>query len=183
MFSEKVITQKLLRFKEKYSWTPVRHTLAEIEKAKEYILSLCETDAKGAMFFDDKNWSPTLVRFVQNERAMCSIDCEYFLSRYFKIAADNRIINFSMRAGQKAFYRVVQELEAAGKSIEIQVLKARQQGLCLDPSTRILTSDLRWLALNDITVGQEVLGIDEFPPGGTGPSRKMRRSTVLAKSE
>lgn len=128
MFSERVICEKLARFTEKYGWTPVQHSIAEIEKATAYILSLCTVNAKGEMFFDDVNWTPRLVRFVQNERAMCAIDCAYFLTRYYMIAANNSIIHFTFRGGQKAFYKVCQDLEAAGKSIEIQCLKARQQG-------------------------------------------------------
>lgn len=129
MFSERTILAKLARFTEKYGWTPKPHSIAEIDQATAYIQSLCETNSKGELFFDDANWTPKLHRFVQNERTLCSIDCEYFLTRYYKIAADNRIVRFAFRAGQRVFYRVVQELESQGKSIEIQVLKARQQGL------------------------------------------------------
>lgn len=129
MFSEKVILRKLAAFTAKNKWTPIRHSIEEIEHAKAQILSLCETDDKGNLFFDDKNWTPRLTRFVSNERAMSAIDCEYFLTRYYKIAANNRIVQFSLRAGQRAFYKVIQDLEARGKSIEIQCLKARQQGI------------------------------------------------------
>lgn len=129
MFSEKVVAEKLARFTVKHKWTPKRHSIEQIERFKEYLLTLCETDEKGGMFIRDESWTPQATRFVQNERAMAALDCEYFLTRYFKIAANNSIVHFKMRAGQRAFYRVVQELEQDGKSIEIQCLKARQQGI------------------------------------------------------
>lgn len=129
MFSEKVITKKLSLFTEKYKWTPIRHSVEEVEKATAYIQSLCETNAAGELYFDDKNWTPRLVRFVQNEQAMCSIDCAYFLTRYYKISAENRFMRFEFRSGQKVFYRVCQELEDMDVSIEIQCLKARKQGI------------------------------------------------------
>lgn len=127
MFSERIILEKLARFTAKYGWTPQPNSMETIEKAKAFILSLCETTEKGT-FFDDSKWTPKLVRFVQNERAMCAIDCSYWLTRYYRIAANNSIIPFTFRGGQKAFYQVCQDLEEKGKSIEIQCLKARQQG-------------------------------------------------------
>ena len=58
------------------------------------------------------------------------------------------------------------------------ILKARQLGMCLDPSTRVLTADLRWVPIGDIQPGQEVVSVDEHPPGGRGKARKMRTATV-----
>lgn len=129
MFSERVVLEKLAKFTVKNNWTPIPHTIDEIERFKKHLLGLCETDAKGGLYFDDKNWTPKLVRFVQNERALCAIDCKYFLETYYKIAANNSIVHFQMRAGQRAFFRVIQEIEEQGKGIEVQVLKARQQGI------------------------------------------------------
>jgi hypothetical protein len=129
VFSEKVILEKLANFTEQYGWTPVRHSIEEIEKASAYIQSLLTTDARGDFYFDNENWTPKLVRFVQNERAMCAMDCEYYLTRYYKIAANNRIVRFQFRSGQRVVYRVIQELEEQGRGIEIQALKARQQGI------------------------------------------------------
>lgn len=60
------------------------------------------------------------------------------------------------------------------------ILKARQEGFCVDPSTRVLTADLRWVAIKDIEPGQEIVGVDEHPPGGKGASRKMRHAVVQA---
>jgi len=60
------------------------------------------------------------------------------------------------------------------------ILKARQRGFCLEPSTRVLTADLRWVPISEIGVGQEVIAVDEDVLGGKGPSRKMRTAVVQA---
>lgn len=60
------------------------------------------------------------------------------------------------------------------------IVKARQMGCCLDPETLVLTADLRWIRIADVRPGDEVVSVDEFPPGGSGPGRKMRTATVQA---
>lgn len=60
------------------------------------------------------------------------------------------------------------------------ILKARQLGFCVDPSTRVLTADLRWVPIGEIQPGTEVVSVDEHVPGGRGASRKMRTATVQA---
>ncbi len=61
------------------------------------------------------------------------------------------------------------------------ILKDRQRGMCLDPETRILTTDYRWVPISDIEVGREVIAVDEHPPGGRGRARKMRAAIVEGK--
>lgn len=52
---------------------------------------------------------------------------------------------------------------------------------CLDPETPVLTADLRWVPIKDLSVGDEVVGLDENPEC-PGAQRKMRRAQVLATS-
>lgn len=61
------------------------------------------------------------------------------------------------------------------------ILKARQLGFCVVDTTRVLTADLRWVAIRDLELGQEIVAVDEHPPGGRGKSRRMRTASVLAK--
>lgn len=63
------------------------------------------------------------------------------------------------------------------------ILKARQRGFCLDPSTRVLTADLRWVAIDSIKPGDELVAVDENIPGGKGATRQMRTTKVVAKRE
>jgi len=61
------------------------------------------------------------------------------------------------------------------------ILKHRQGGCCLDPDTLVLTTDLRWVKLENIHIGDELIGVDEFPLDGKGQSRHFRRTKVLGK--
>lgn len=74
------------------------------------------------------------------------------------------------------------ELLATGLSQNIHeflYLKSRQLGLCLDPSTRVLTADLRWIAISELKIGDEIVSVDEHPlTKGKGSARKMRVGTV-----
>jgi hypothetical protein len=59
-------------------------------------------------------------------------------------------------------------------------LKARQLGMCLDPDTRVLTTDLRWVKIKDVKAGMKLVACDEFPLEGRRKGRKMRVSEVVA---
>jgi hypothetical protein len=60
-------------------------------------------------------------------------------------------------------------------------LKARQTGLCVSPDTLVLTADFRWVAISEVAPGDELISVDENPPGGKGAARKMRKATVEAR--
>lgn len=67
------------------------------------------------------------------------------------------------------------------------IAKGRQIGFCLDPSTRVLTADLRWVTLDDLSVGAGLVAVDEHPSAdkratnGRSLSRKMLAATVEKK--
>jgi len=63
------------------------------------------------------------------------------------------------------------------------ILKSRKLGFCHDPSMRVLTADLRWVTVDDLKVGQEIVSVDENIPGGKGHHRRMRRAMVEAKRD
>lgn len=57
------------------------------------------------------------------------------------------------------------------------------EGYCFEPSTRVLTSDLRWVPVGQIKVGDELWGFDENlnqDQRCRGRARRYRRATVLA---
>jgi hypothetical protein len=66
---------------------------------------------------------------------------------------------------------------------EFVVLKARQLGMCYDPSMRVLLANHEWVKIDDIKVGDRVVSVDEEIPGGKGASRKMLVGVVEAKRE
>ena len=52
-------------------------------------------------------------------------------------------------------------------------------GFCLAPWTKVLKSDLSWVDIGSLVVGDDLIGIDEFPLGNR-QRRKMRKSKVLS---
>ena len=44
------------------------------------------------------------------------------------------------------------------------ILKARQIGFCVDPSTRVLTADLRWVCIADLAEGDEIISVIAVRP-------------------
>lgn len=48
---------------------------------------------------------------------------------------------------------------------------------CLDPTTPVLTTDLRWIPIGEVQPGDRLIGVDEYPGDG---QRKMRESVVEA---
>jgi hypothetical protein len=54
--------------------------------------------------------------------------------------------------------------------------------LCLDPETRVLTADLEWKSLDNLVVGEEIIGFDEFS-SDYPQQRKLRRAVVEAKMD
>lgn len=49
---------------------------------------------------------------------------------------------------------------------------------CVEPKTRILTSDLKWVPASDIRKGDKLLAFDEFAQSGKGSARKWKQSVV-----
>jgi len=61
------------------------------------------------------------------------------------------------------------------------ILKARQLGFCVDPSTRVLMADLKWRSIGSLKAGDEVVAVDEEPlKPGKGQCRRMRTAKVQA---
>lgn len=53
---------------------------------------------------------------------------------------------------------------------------------CLAPETRVLTSDLRWVLLENVEVGQDLVSVDDLT-GGKARGRKIRKTTITGKCE
>jgi hypothetical protein len=52
---------------------------------------------------------------------------------------------------------------------------------CLDPETPVLTADLRWVPIRSLAVGDEVVGVDEEPPGEKSDGRRLQRKLRVAE--
>jgi len=89
---------------------------------------------------------------------------------YKVIDKNEKLVTFKEKEVQEKYNN-----EAHSRNI---ILKSRQHGFCLDPSTRILTADLRWVAIKDIKVGKKIISVDEFNNYGQGKGRKMKIGIV-----
>lgn len=101
-------------------------------------------------------------------------DPRWRLSNLYTITDETgRAVRFQPNDAQLQFLADVHDLNI--------ILKARQLGFCLDPNTRVLTADLRWVPIAELQAGQEIVAVDEFPLSkGKGQTRKMRTATVVA---
>ena len=54
---------------------------------------------------------------------------------------------------------------------------------CLAPDTRVLSTELKWVKLKDVNIGDRLIGIDESPEFGKGKRRKLRTSTVTRRAQ
>jgi len=106
------------------------------------------------------------------------MDPKFYIEKFCKIKGKvPGLVPFILNEAQKDF------LNAFRKFNRLIILKARQIGFCLDPETKIFTSDFKWIKLDDIKIGQEIVSVDEFCKSGSGSSRKMRRAFVEAKKD
>lgn len=53
---------------------------------------------------------------------------------------------------------------------------------CLEPKTRVLTEDLRWVPVGSLNVGDRLIGFDEHPPKGRGQYRSWQPAVVTETS-
>ncbi|CAM5998736.1 unnamed protein product [Sphagnum balticum] len=81
------------------------------------------------------------------------------------------MFKFKNRKSQEIFDSVIAEFDEKQVSIEI---------LCLDPKTKVLTADLRWVCLDDVKVGDELVACDE---GETIEARRNRTTKAAGNRE
>jgi hypothetical protein len=100
---------------------------------------------------EDPKLSADEVRFMQNERAVCSCDAAYFLTRHYWIQNDeNNLQRFVFRPAQRVLFDVMAELESEQIAIELMIPKARQLGV---------TTEMVGLGLQKIAFSYSVSGI------------------------
>ena len=103
-------------------------------------------------------------------------DPKFYLEAFCKIRTKTLGLRpFILNEMQKDFFNALRTQR------RICLLKARQMGACGDPDQRLLTADLKWKKYRDISVGDELVSVDEYPQKGRGKKRKMRTSVVSAK--
>ena len=96
-----------------------------------------------------------------------------------------QVTTLKLNQVQRAVHDVIKSVSAKHR-IALFVLKARQTGICLDPDTLVLTADLRWIKLDDVHVGQELMAFDENTvkrPDRKALTRRFQKAIVEEKRE
>ncbi len=119
------------------------------------------------------------IAFITHELAKVLKDPPYYLKNYHFIRTKRLLITtiYPLYDSQQLLLDEVMKQFVAGVPIRAIVLKSRQQGICLDPSTKVLTADLKWKPIADLRIGEELVSVDESPAGGHR-HRKMRTGMV-----
>ena len=177
MYSEKTILRNLEDFAAKNGFMPVYHTLAEVEQFKAYINSLIKIESNSKSSYIEVVKPLTVKRqneirkWIENEQILCGLDSGYWEKNYaFVCDEKGQIYKFQNRRSQEIFDSVISEFDEKQVSIELLILKARQVGMCLSPDTLVLKADLRWVKIDDLKVGDELVAVDE---GQTADERKL----------
>lgn len=119
---------------------------------------------------------------IEKARDRLLTDDTFYAEKCLKIVdQDEQLVPLRLKPAQRRLVAVKAQQEREGKPVRILILKARKEGLCLDPSTRVLTEDLRWVPIDSVAPGDRLIATDEEPPGGKGHHRRMRVATVEAK--
>ena len=131
-------------------------------------------------FNQPDNLTPSEVRVILRELEHCRNDFVYAARNYFWITTKklrNQLL--TLLPAQELILEKVLEMKAKKQPQKIIIIKARQLG-ALDPKSRLLTVDYRWVAIEDIVIGQELVAMDEHAKGN---GKKLRLATVLKKWE
>lgn len=94
-----------------------------------------------------------------------------------------RIVPMRFRPSQDILWAHVAPRLDRGDKLWFITLKGRQVYACLDPKTRILTDDLRWVPLEQIEPGQGLVTAEEERRDGRGNHRRLRHGRAVATHE
>jgi hypothetical protein len=101
-----------------------------------------------------------------------------FLDHVTILSKDEGRVQMEMYDAQRYFFDEI--FDGLRRDIHWFVCgKGRQLGICLDPQTRVLTADLRWICIAELTPGTEIISVDEHSEGPRC-GRKMRSGLVEA---
>jgi len=138
MYSEKVTKEVLDDFARQNGWMPTYHSPAEVQEFNAYIDSILDVNSntRGRSFWWKNGKSPSaervkwIRRWIENEQFCCFASAEYFVTRYGRIRdAEERVIPFQFRLGQKIFLQALAEADDLQSAIQLFILKCRQVGI------------------------------------------------------
>lgn len=162
-----------------YSSKVIERSIERIQKEEDIKLKRYKIDSSVNMAADisalydvkSKSYRRDLTKeerdFIRNEQLMCSVDFLYWAKRYMRIKtkAPGPARLYSPWESQQLLHDLMADLEETTverkDGILITNLKARQLGMCLSEDSIILNSDLDWIPISKISVGDKLVSIDE----------------------
>lgn len=145
MYSQRIILQNLDEFAARERWTPVPHSVAQIEEFKAYIDSIIKTEERGRGLRVDlikeitQKRANEIRRWIENEQVLCALDSNYFETRYAWICDEKGdIFKFQNRKAQEVFDNIISEFDEQQVAIELLILKARQLGVTTKTALKFL---------------------------------------------
>jgi hypothetical protein len=124
-----------------------------------------------------------LVEEWENRRARKNF-LDFAPKALFIITKAGEIVPLRLNKAQQFIHAKIEQQRLATGKVRAIIVKGRQQGACLDPETRVLTADLRWVRIADLKSGEKVVATDEAPHvlanGEFGKGRKLRTASVEA---
>src|ERR1700722_16311669 len=167
MYSSKIIEANCEAFAAKEGWLPQRHSLGEVLDFNENLNKILRFESNSKFSWPiltrniSENYRKKIKQWVENEQVMCALDSDYWQTRYaYVVDEGGNLKKFQNRKSQEVFDQIIAQFDERQVSIQI---------LCLDPDTRVLTADLRWVRIDDLKAGDEVVSVDE---GQTAEARK-----------
>jgi len=104
-------------------------TPREISIYREHLDRLFFKDEKGK-WQQERPFTPAESAWVENERALCTLDFRYWANNYARIKSKENIpIHFYLNLAQQVMLDIWGEMEEEEIAIMVQILKARQLGM------------------------------------------------------
>jgi hypothetical protein len=145
MYHQSVILDKLTEFERKNKWALEYHSLGWVEEFKAYIDKISKMESNTRSSTIDlkvrltKAKADWIRKMIQNEQALCTIDADYFESRYAYITDNSsEIYKFQNRKSQEVFDSIIAQFDLDEVAIELLILKARQLGVSTKVALKFL---------------------------------------------
>jgi hypothetical protein len=125
----------------------------------------------------DWEWVP----FLKRSNADGIMASHYFASQHSKFPVGGEVSNRLNKIGQSFIQGHEQGFRYGNKVLgNGQTIHGIVAGSCLTPDHRVLTSDLLYVPLGDIKIGNTLVSFDEMPGQGGKRSRRYKTGTVEA---
>lgn len=163
MYSPKIVENSVRKISDASGIRLKRYTVDACIELADHIDSAYSKESKQYT----RNLSREELDFIRNEQLMCSVDFLYWAKRYARIKTkrpgkperycpwDSQLMLHELMVGLE------DTCEERRDGIMICNLKARQLGMCLSADSKVLTSDLSWVPISEIKVGQELVSVNE----------------------